>query len=92
MELIVREILESCNPSEVFRAIQIGLLCVQPHPEDRPNMSLVVLMLSSEIELPEPKQPGFFTERIQLESDSSSSNQHELSLSNKFSITYLGPR
>ncbi|KAK2975762.1 hypothetical protein RJ640_022201, partial [Escallonia rubra] len=36
-------------------------------PEDRPTMSSVVLMLSSEGVLPWPKQPGFFTERTALE-------------------------
>ncbi|GMP52730.1 hypothetical protein CsSME_00018436 [Camellia sinensis var. sinensis] len=32
-------------------------------PEDRPSMSSVVLMLSSEATLPRAKQPGFFTAR-----------------------------
>lgn len=70
-ELVASSIIvESVDEFEVFRAIQIGLLCVQPYPEDRPSMSLVVVMLSSEIELPQPKQPGFFTERTPVhESD-----------------------
>ncbi|KAI3962707.1 hypothetical protein MKW92_012921 [Papaver armeniacum] len=49
---------------EVLRCIQVGLLCVQKLPEDRPCMSSVVFMLSSENSLLlEPKQPGFFVER-----------------------------
>ncbi|WOG90564.1 hypothetical protein DCAR_0309808 [Daucus carota subsp. sativus] len=40
-----------------------GLLCVQQYPEDRPNMSSVLVMLTSKVSLPQPKQPGFFTER-----------------------------
>ncbi|CAL5411021.1 unnamed protein product [Camellia sinensis] len=49
--------------SEVIKCIQIGLLCVQQRPEDRPTMSSVVLMLDNEgAMLPRPKQPGFYTE------------------------------
>ncbi|XP_047335984.1 G-type lectin S-receptor-like serine/threonine-protein kinase At4g27290 [Impatiens glandulifera] len=51
------------NPREVLRCIQIGLLCVQQYPEDRPSMSSVVLMLCSDIPLPQPKKPGYFAER-----------------------------
>nr|GEW53090.1 RNA-directed DNA polymerase, eukaryota [Tanacetum cinerariifolium] len=43
---------ESLGPNysedEVLRCIQIGLLCVQEQPEDRPSMSKVLWMLSSE--------------------------------------------
>ncbi|KAB5521534.1 hypothetical protein DKX38_025853 [Salix brachista] len=49
---------DSSSSSEVERCIQVGLLCVQQRPEDRPSMSTVVVMLSSEISLPHPKQPG----------------------------------
>ena len=48
---------------EMLRTIHIALLCVQQSPEERPNMSTVVLMLGSKGELPMPLQPGFFTER-----------------------------
>ncbi|GMJ05175.1 hypothetical protein like AT4G27290 [Hibiscus trionum] len=44
---------------ELLRCIHIGLLCVQQHPEERPCMSAVVLMLGSRSELHSPKQPGF---------------------------------
>ncbi|CAN1347357.1 G-type lectin S-receptor-like serine/threonine-protein kinase At4g27290 [Linum perenne] len=47
----------------VKRHIQVGLLCVQQEPEDRPTMSSVVLMLGSESVLPDPRPPGFFAER-----------------------------
>ncbi|CAL5436371.1 unnamed protein product [Camellia sinensis] len=42
----------SFSMSEVLRCIQIGLLCVQKCPKDRPT-----------IVLPQPNQPGFYTER-----------------------------
>ncbi|KAM0019392.1 putative protein kinase RLK-Pelle-DLSV family [Helianthus debilis subsp. tardiflorus] len=51
----------SCVVSEVLRSIHVALLCVQHHPEDRPTMWSVVLMLVTERELPEPKQPAFFS-------------------------------
>ncbi|XP_075652377.1 G-type lectin S-receptor-like serine/threonine-protein kinase At4g27290 [Castanea sativa] len=62
----------SCTLSELLRSIHVGLLCVQQRPEDRPNMSSVVLMLSSEISLPEPSQPGFYTEKVPVGEDYSS--------------------
>jgi hypothetical protein len=60
-----------CNISDVLRHIHVGLLCVQQRPEDRPNMSFVVQMLSNESLLPKPKQPSFFIDSY--EGDCSSS-------------------
>ncbi|KAJ6950318.1 G-type lectin S-receptor-like serine/threonine-protein kinase [Populus alba x Populus x berolinensis] len=77
--------------SEVLRCIHVGLLCVQQKPEDRPNMSSVVLMLGSENSLPDPKQPGFFTERNMPAGDSSSGN-HESSSINDLTISELDAR
>ncbi|KAE8703210.1 G-type lectin S-receptor-like serine/threonine-protein kinase SD1-1 [Hibiscus syriacus] len=42
--------------SELLQCIHISLLCVQQHPEERPSMSSVVVMLISHNELPSPKQ------------------------------------
>ncbi|KAG6636526.1 hypothetical protein CIPAW_11G117100 [Carya illinoinensis] len=72
MELIDESVGDAHTRSEVLRLIQVGLLCVQQRPEDRPNMSSVVLMLSSEILLPIPRQPGFYSDL--LVADSTSSN------------------
>ncbi|GKC39438.1 G-type lectin S-receptor-like serine/threonine-protein kinase isoform X1, partial [Tanacetum coccineum] len=77
--------------SEVSRAVHIGLLCVQKYPEERPHMPMVVLMLGSQIPLPEPKQPGFYTERRPQEANSSSDNP-EWSSYNHLSSTYPQPR
>ncbi|KAM0042679.1 putative protein kinase RLK-Pelle-DLSV family [Helianthus debilis subsp. tardiflorus] len=60
-ELMDASLHDSCNVSEVLRSIHVGLLCVQHHPNDRPTMLSVVLMLVSEGMLPQPKQPAFFT-------------------------------
>uniref|UniRef100_A0A5B7BUW1 Receptor-like serine/threonine-protein kinase n=1 Tax=Davidia involucrata TaxID=16924 RepID=A0A5B7BUW1_DAVIN len=62
---LIDELMEDSFPmSEVLKCIQVGLLCVQQHPEDRPTMSSVLLMLDSETAmLPQPKRPGFYTNR-----------------------------
>lgn len=79
------------NQSEILRSIHIGLLCVQQDPEERPNMSYVVMMLGSDIILPQPKQPGFFTERNNFVSDDSSS-QHISTTTNEVTVTLLDAR
>ncbi|XWS10962.1 hypothetical protein CRYUN_Cryun38cG0043400 [Craigia yunnanensis] len=90
-ELIDLFLRESCSQSEVVRCIQIALLCVQQHPEDRPSMSSVVLMLGSETALAKPKEPGFLIDKKSLESDSSSS-KIESSSTNDVSISILEGR
>ncbi|KAH7662209.1 Non-specific serine/threonine protein kinase protein [Dioscorea alata] len=46
--------------SEALRCIQIGLLCVQEDPANRPSMSMVVLMLNSySVSLQAPSKPAF---------------------------------
>ncbi|XP_048226209.1 G-type lectin S-receptor-like serine/threonine-protein kinase SD1-1 isoform X2 [Ricinus communis] len=49
----------SLHTQELYRCIQIGLLCVQETASDRPNMPSVVLMLNGETTLPSPNQPAF---------------------------------
>ncbi|KAL5070210.1 hypothetical protein RYX36_021097 [Vicia faba] len=57
LELIDQDIKESCNYSEVLKCIQIGLLCVQEKPDDRPTMASVVSYLTSpSAELPFPRE------------------------------------
>ncbi|KAK4484403.1 hypothetical protein RD792_006982 [Penstemon davidsonii] len=77
--------------SEVLRSIHVGLLCVQQCPEDRPNMSSVVLMLSNEGVLPQAKQPGFFTGRNIINVETSVSS-NATSSTNEISITLLEGR
>ncbi|CAN6545505.1 unnamed protein product [Malus baccata var. baccata] len=88
LELIDKTFCDSCNISEVVRCFHVGLLCVQRVPEDRPSMSSVVLMLSSDVALPPPKQPGFYTERSVPES----SSRTLLCSENTFSTTLIEPR
>ncbi|KDO74340.1 hypothetical protein CISIN_1g003254mg [Citrus sinensis] len=91
LELIDQSLDNSCSFSEALRCIQVGLLCVQQRPEDRPNMSSVVLMLSGERSLPQPQQPGFFTGRNLPESESSSSRQYSAS-TNEITLSVLEAR
>lgn len=91
MELIDSSFAESSNPSEVLRSIELGLLCVQQSPEDRPNMSSVVFMLGNEGALPKPKQPAFFTEKNLLGADFSSAS-YPTSSSNELTFTELVAR
>ncbi|EOY12712.1 Serine/threonine kinases,protein kinases,ATP binding,sugar binding,kinases,carbohydrate binding [Theobroma cacao] len=85
-ELVASAIRDTGNASEVLRSIHVGLLCVQHSPEDRPNMSNVVMMLGSQGPLPQPRQPGFFNERDLVDQSSSSSASQKLLSSNDFTI------
>ncbi|XP_061337469.1 G-type lectin S-receptor-like serine/threonine-protein kinase At4g27290 [Gastrolobium bilobum] len=89
------DLIDSCMEnssvlSEALRCIHISLLCVQQHPEDRPSMSTVVVMLSSEGALPQPKEPAFLMEKYFLEGDSS--KKQKFSSTNEISLTMLEPR
>nr|KYP75226.1 Cysteine-rich receptor-like protein kinase 25 [Cajanus cajan] len=58
LNILDSNIKESCDQSEVIKCIQIGLLCVQEKPYDRPTMTQVISYLSSSItELPYPEKP-----------------------------------
>ena len=90
--LIDEVILKSGDVIEVFRVIQIGLLCVQAYPEDRPSMSEVVVMLSSKIhDLAHPKEPGFFWERKQDKGKYAWRNS-KVTSSNQLTLTTVSPR
>ncbi|KAJ0103551.1 hypothetical protein Patl1_04482 [Pistacia atlantica] len=91
LELIDPVLGESCHLSEVIRCIHVSLLCVQQYPEDRPNMSSTVLMLGSDGELTEPKQPGFLMDR-KLHETGTSSGKPESSSTNEITISLLEAR
>ncbi|XP_014524210.1 G-type lectin S-receptor-like serine/threonine-protein kinase At4g27290 isoform X1 [Vigna radiata var. radiata] len=82
LELVDESVGDSVIESEVLKIVHVGLLCVQERPEDRPNMSSVVLMLNGESPLPKPKQPAFYPHH----EDFSSSTKCEFS-SNDMSIS-----
>ncbi|XP_019441532.1 PREDICTED: putative cysteine-rich receptor-like protein kinase 23 [Lupinus angustifolius] len=90
----------SCSQTEVMKCIQIGLLCVQEIPDDRPLMAEVVSYLSSpSVELPFPCEPAFFIHggmeinmvEMELELDGLAKNITPFSI-NEMSISESLPR
>nr|KYP44177.1 Cysteine-rich receptor-like protein kinase 10 [Cajanus cajan] len=54
----------SCSKHTVPRYVNIGLLCVQESPSERPTMSDVVSMIGNDtVALPSPKPPAFLNVR-----------------------------
>lgn len=79
------------QPSEALRCIQVGLLCVQQDPNERPTMWSVLTMLESENTLlSHPQRPGFYTERMVLKTDKSTTT--DISSSNEVTVTLLHGR
>ncbi|KAF8030677.1 hypothetical protein BT93_E2954 [Corymbia citriodora subsp. variegata] len=83
---------------EVVRCLHIGLLGVQEDPADRPSMASIVLMLRSHsVKLPQPRQPAFFLQKStdtqfkELVSDESTSMSMQWS-TNEMSVTDMYPR
>ncbi|XP_022555869.1 cysteine-rich receptor-like protein kinase 10 isoform X1 [Brassica napus] len=61
LDLVDPVIVDNCQRNEVVRCVHIGLLCVQEDPVDRPTLSTIVLMLTSNtVTLPVPRQPGLY--------------------------------
>nr|KYP41494.1 Putative serine/threonine-protein kinase receptor [Cajanus cajan] len=65
---------DSCILQEALRCIHLGLLCLQHHPNDRPNIASVVLLLSNENVLSLPKDPTYLIKDISTEREFSSEN------------------
>ncbi|KAL9277779.1 hypothetical protein ACSQ67_024998 [Phaseolus vulgaris] len=89
MDLIDESLRDSIALAEanVLRCIHIGLLCVQDRAEDRPDMSLIVLMLNGEKPLPRPREPAFYPHQ-----SGSSSGNSKLQSTNGISISLLEAR
>ncbi|CAN6219103.1 unnamed protein product [Urochloa humidicola] len=63
--------------SDMLRCIQIGLLCVQEDPADRPVMSSVVMMLGSDtVSLRNPSNPAFYGRNRTSPTSSTSSDEY----------------
>ncbi|PHT25960.1 G-type lectin S-receptor-like serine/threonine-protein kinase SD1-1 [Capsicum baccatum] len=79
LEIADPALVESGYTIELQRSIHVGLLCVQQSPEDRPNISSVVLMLTNESILPQPKPPGLYgLERLEQRNQEEQSEQNPL--------------
>ncbi|KAL6601385.1 hypothetical protein ACP70R_044605 [Stipagrostis hirtigluma subsp. patula] len=63
-DLVDKCIVENCLPDEASLCIQMGLLCVQENPDDRPFMSSVVFNLENGCTtLPKPNHPAYFAQK-----------------------------
>ncbi|XP_030942485.1 G-type lectin S-receptor-like serine/threonine-protein kinase At4g03230 [Quercus lobata] len=72
LDLMDETLRDTCIADQFVKCLNIGLLCVQDEPSDRPTMSIVIKMLDGEtVNLPTPKQPAFFIRRDQSSSTSS---------------------
>ncbi|CAI9292657.1 unnamed protein product [Lactuca saligna] len=92
LELVDKSMGAKFSENEVLRCIQIGLLCVQEHPEDRPNMSKVLFLLCSEtVQISPPKYSGFFIRRRNTETESSS-QQDDFMTINEITVSILHGR
>ncbi|KAJ4813274.1 cysteine-rich RECEPTOR-like kinase [Rhynchospora pubera] len=83
-----------CPTNEIIRHVHIGLLCVQEDPVDRPRMSEVVIMLSTDtISLEAPSKPAFYLKRGDESNTQSVTDARSLQLSqNEVTVSQLGPR
>ncbi|KAL0727238.1 hypothetical protein Bca4012_023331 [Brassica carinata] len=77
LELVDPAIGRNYQSNEVTRCIHIALLCVQDNPEDRPMLSTIILMLTSNtITLPVPRLPSFIPRSMhELDSEGLESSQ-----------------
>ncbi|XP_023519604.1 G-type lectin S-receptor-like serine/threonine-protein kinase At4g27290 [Cucurbita pepo subsp. pepo] len=90
LKLIDGEMGDQMQEHEALKYINIGLLCVQGRPKDRPIMSSVLSMLESDImELIHPKQPGFYEDRFVLSDIDPLLDHKSTSTSNNVTITLL---
>ncbi|ESQ29292.1 hypothetical protein EUTSA_v10023284mg [Eutrema salsugineum] len=69
-DLLDQDISSSGSEIEVARCVQIGLLCIQQHAVDRPNIAQVMSMLTTTMDLPKPKQPVFALQVQESDSES----------------------
>ncbi|KAI3774499.1 hypothetical protein L1987_49057 [Smallanthus sonchifolius] len=92
-ELLDQILMESYNSNEVLKCINVGLLCVQGDPDDRPTMTNAIMMLGGDMAtLPNPKEPAFIPRRDQAISSSSSSSKPDSQTKIMLTITEVAGR
>ncbi|CAH8361397.1 unnamed protein product [Eruca vesicaria subsp. sativa] len=96
LDLVDPVIIDNCQKSEVVRCIHIGLLCVQEDPVDRPALSTILVMFTSNtMTLPVPRRPGFSDHtrpKDALHSDQSTTSKSVPVSTDNATITTLYPR
>ncbi|KAK4479350.1 hypothetical protein RD792_014862 [Penstemon davidsonii] len=84
-------LIDSCTEDQLRRCIQVGLLCVQNHANERPPIEDVISMLKNETSsLPVPKEPAFILRNNVVEK-LQNSGPHKFSL-NEVSYSEMGGR
>ncbi|KAJ4828227.1 hypothetical protein Tsubulata_613111 [Turnera subulata] len=91
LDIVDSSLGEAYPAREVLKCIQVGLLCVQENPTDRPTMSAIVFMLGNETALSSPNKPAFILKTRQTSTSSSSTSKIASSI-NDVSITRIEPR
>nr|CDM80305.1 unnamed protein product [Triticum aestivum] len=87
LEILEASIAKEIHAAEARRYINIALMCVQEHADDRPTMSNVIAMLNSEsVILPDPKHPAYFSLRVS-KVDESDNNDVTVCSNNDLTIT-----
>ncbi|KAL6864854.1 hypothetical protein ACP4OV_016005 [Aristida adscensionis] len=87
---IVDPFLRSRAPQDqILKLVNIGLLCVQDSPVNRPMMSSVNVMLRGSVSLPAPSRPTF---TVETEAEDSSAPRATIMSPNELSLTELEPR
>ncbi|XP_061358411.1 G-type lectin S-receptor-like serine/threonine-protein kinase At1g67520 [Gastrolobium bilobum] len=77
LELVDSNLSESLIQDEALRCIHVGLLCVEESAADRPTMSEIIPMLTSEsTSLPLPRRPAFYRGR-KIKEEYNSPNDNE---------------
>uniref|UniRef100_A0A7N2R9A6 non-specific serine/threonine protein kinase n=1 Tax=Quercus lobata TaxID=97700 RepID=A0A7N2R9A6_QUELO len=72
LDIMDQTLHESCNADLFTKCVNVGLVCIQEDPSDRPTMSNVVTMLDSEtVTVLTPKQPAFVPRRGESSTSSS---------------------
>jgi hypothetical protein len=91
-ELVDPILRESCSNDQVLRCIHVGLLCVEDNAVDRPIMSDVISMLTSEAQLPLPKKPAFCSARSIVQEKSLSKPAEIVTSINYVSLSAMDAR
>ncbi|XP_058090974.1 G-type lectin S-receptor-like serine/threonine-protein kinase At4g03230 [Magnolia sinica] len=92
LELLDSSMSNSCNPDEVLRCIQVGLLCVQESAMERPTMSSVVFMLANDTNMPTPKNPALSLRRNSNENRSTSTTETGSCSVNEVTVSIVNAR
>ncbi|BFG28703.1 hypothetical protein CerSpe_149770 [Prunus speciosa] len=91
LELMDPTLKDSCTEDQLLRCFHVGLLCVEENAADRPSMSDVISMLTTEtISMPLPTRPAFFTRRNVVKSDISRRELQIISVNGLSNTTIAG--